>query len=490
MFRGVLMLLAAVSCSWAQYEPNCNNKQAIVQLFEWKWTDVAAECERFLAANGYCGVQISPPAEHIVLPELAWPWWQRYQPVSYQLNGRSGTEAQFIDMVQRCNQVGVRIYVDAVINHMTGANQKGVGHAGSTFDTTGSVRDFPAVPYTAENFTPRELCPSASGNVDNYDDRNNAYNCYLYGLVDLYHRSDYVRQTIANYLNTMVDIGVAGFLIDTAKNVWPEDIAAIESLLHDLPVDQGFSSNARPYIFQTVVEFNEFDIKVGDYYDTGMVTEFRYPAKITYGINSYEQLRSLVDYSWGMSIPERAVVFVDNHDLQRDSNIGPGDVTTFKTPIEYKQAVAYTLAQDYGFVRLMSSYYFEFADQAPPNDGTYNTLDVIINQDGSCANGWVCEHRWNIIKRMIRFRNAVVGTPMENYWNNGVAVAFSRGNKGFFAMAKSGYLQINLQTGLPQGIYCNLIDDCNTSIQVLADGTADISIANPDEPAVAFITFD
>lgn len=55
-----------------------------------------------------------------------------------------------------------------------------------------------------------------------------------------------------------------------------------------------------------------------------MVTEFRYPAKITYGINSYEQLRNLVDYSWGMSIPERAVVFVDNHDLQRDSNIGPG----------------------------------------------------------------------------------------------------------------------------------------------------------------------
>lgn len=56
MFRGVLILLAAVSCSWAQYEPNCNNKQAIVQLFEWKWTDVAAECERFLAANGYCGM--------------------------------------------------------------------------------------------------------------------------------------------------------------------------------------------------------------------------------------------------------------------------------------------------------------------------------------------------------------------------------------------------------------------------------------------------
>ncbi len=55
-----------------------------------------------------------------------------------------------------------------------------------------------------------------------------------------------------------------------------------------------------------------------------MVTEFRYPAKITYGVTNYEQLRNLIDYGWGMSIPERAVVFVDNHDLQRDSNIGPG----------------------------------------------------------------------------------------------------------------------------------------------------------------------
>ncbi len=54
MFRWFL-LLGIASCSWALYDPNCNGKQAIVQLFEWKWTDIAAECERFLAANGFCG---------------------------------------------------------------------------------------------------------------------------------------------------------------------------------------------------------------------------------------------------------------------------------------------------------------------------------------------------------------------------------------------------------------------------------------------------
>lgn len=41
----------------------------------------------------------------------------------------------------------------------------------------------------------------------------------------------------------------------------------------------------------------------------------------------------------------------------------------------------------------------------------------------------------------------VAGTSMENYWNNGNAVAFSRGNKGFFAMAKQGSMSETLQTG-------------------------------------------
>lgn len=47
----------------------------------------------------------------------------------------------------------------------------------------------------------------------------------------------------------------------------------------------------------------------------------------------------------------------------------------------------------------------------------------------------------------VRFRNAVAGTAMENYWNNGGAVAFSRGNKGFFAMAKGGSMDQTLSTG-------------------------------------------
>ena len=58
--------------------------------------------------------QISPMHEHIVIDETnpdgitPYPWWMRYQPVSYILNSRSGTEQDFADMVSRCNAAGVR----------------------------------------------------------------------------------------------------------------------------------------------------------------------------------------------------------------------------------------------------------------------------------------------------------------------------------------------------------------------------------------------
>lgn len=31
----------------------------MVHLFEWKWSDIAVECERFLGPKGYAGVQVS-----------------------------------------------------------------------------------------------------------------------------------------------------------------------------------------------------------------------------------------------------------------------------------------------------------------------------------------------------------------------------------------------------------------------------------------------
>src|SRR5262245_40840457 len=70
--------------------------ETFVHLFEWRWADVARECEVFLGPMGYSAVQISPPSEHALIANasgsgVAFPWWQRYQTVSYRLdNSRSG----------------------------------------------------------------------------------------------------------------------------------------------------------------------------------------------------------------------------------------------------------------------------------------------------------------------------------------------------------------------------------------------------------------
>ena len=57
-FTAALVLLSAAAVQ-GFYDPHCDGKQVIVEMFEWKWSDVAAECERFLGPAGYCGVQVN-----------------------------------------------------------------------------------------------------------------------------------------------------------------------------------------------------------------------------------------------------------------------------------------------------------------------------------------------------------------------------------------------------------------------------------------------
>ncbi|XP_071087740.1 alpha-amylase-like [Haliotis cracherodii] len=477
----LLGILLIVRLTWgAHTDPHCDGKQVMVHLFEWKWTDVANECERFLSQKGFCGVQVSPVNEHVmVTKEYARPWWERYQPVSYKLTSRSGNEQQFKDMVQRCKKVGVRIYVDSVVNHMAGLGRTGTGTAGSKFNS--DAYDFPGVPYRREHFNSRSKCPSGDGNVNNYGDPNNVRNCNLVGLTDLDQSIEYVRDKIAGFYDHLIDLGVAGFRIDAAKHMWPADIKAIQERIKDLP------EGGKAFFFHEVIDQNDGAIKVNEYYDLGYVTEFRYCQKIAYGTHDFGQLGGVVDYGWGMAESSHAFVFVDNHDNQRGHG-GGGNLITHKTPRDYKMAQAFTLAYNYGFVRVMSSYFFgSDTDAGPPHNADFSAKDVTINADGSCGNGWVCEHRWDPIANMVAFRNVVAGTGIEHWYDSGDVVAFARGNKGFFVMAKQGHLDQTFQTGLPAGDYCDLVHNCQLKITVDGSGNAHILIDNNDEPIAAFI---
>ena len=105
-------------------------------------------------------------------------------------------------MVRRCNNVGVRIYVDIIFNHMSGNHMKAVGTGGSRADTFNY--DYPAVPYDRKDFHP--FCE-----IKDYQNATNVRNCELVGLHDLDQSLEHVRNEIVLLLNKAIRAGVAGF---------------------------------------------------------------------------------------------------------------------------------------------------------------------------------------------------------------------------------------------------------------------------------------
>lgn len=121
MLKSIQLLLGAFCCSDFFTSPKITphafernfidphflpGHNGIVQLFEWKWLDVANECENFLGPKKFGGVQVSPPNENVILEGRF--WYERYQPMSYKIITRSGSEKEFMEMTKRCNAVGVR----------------------------------------------------------------------------------------------------------------------------------------------------------------------------------------------------------------------------------------------------------------------------------------------------------------------------------------------------------------------------------------------
>uniref|UniRef100_A0A8C6UH07 alpha-amylase n=1 Tax=Neogobius melanostomus TaxID=47308 RepID=A0A8C6UH07_9GOBI len=479
-----LILVALFGLSVAQHDPHLKHgRTSIVHLFEWRWVDIAAECERFLGPNGFGGIQISPPNEHIVLSSPWRPWWQRYQPIGFNLCSRSGTEAELRDMITRCNNVSVNVYVDVVINHMCGA---------------GGGEDFPSVPYSGWDFNDNK-CKTASGDIENYGDPYQVRDCRLVSLLDLGR----VHEHTDRY-------GVAGFRVDACKHMWPGDLQNVNGRLKDLNTTW-FSGGSRPFIFQEVIDLGGEGISAADYTHLGRVTEFKYGAKLGTVIRKWngEKLCYTRNWGegWGFMSNGTALVFVDNHDNQRGHGAGGASIVTFWDPRLHKMAVGYMLAHPYGVTRVMSSFrwdrhFVNGKDQndwmGPPSYSDGSTKPVPINPDQTCGDGWVCEHRWRQIKNMVIFRNVVNGQPHSNWWDNqSNQVAFGRGNRGFIVFNNDDWdLDVTLDTGMPGGTYCDVISGqkengrcTGKQIQVGGDGHAHFKISNRDEdPFVAIHT--
>ncbi len=405
------------------------DRDVVVNLFQWNWRSVAAECPG-LGAAGYAGVQVSPAQEHVEVVKN--PWWVDYQPVSYRLITRRGDRAAYQSMIQACHAAGVRIYADTVVNHMAGGDG-GVGFGGSAW----THYDYPGI-YQTQDF---HHCGLTEGDdIRDYRSREQVQRCELVNLADLATESDYVRGRLAAYLNDLVSLGVDGFRVDAAKHLPAADLANILGRV-SRPVD----------VYQEVIDKGGEPISMTEYTGSGKVLVFTYGDQVgsAFQWGSIAGLRRLA----GAVDGTKARVFLDNHDTQRH---GGAQVLTFKQPRLYALATVFMLAWPYGEPIVMSSYDFTDPDAGPPSvDDRGTTKDTSCGQDG-----WQCEHRWQSTVGMVGFHNTVKGTGVDRWWDDGAnAVAFARGDRGYVVVnnVTSPLAGRSFETGLPPGAYCDVV---------------------------------
>lgn len=426
-------LLTLASCLSAAAAP----RTVFVQLFEWPWNDVARECETYLGPAGFSAVQVSPPHEHI-----HWqgnPWWERYQVVSYKLESRSGTEAEFADMVRRCRQAGVDVYADAILNHMTGI-PGGVGSAGTQF----SHYEYPGL-YSHQDF--HHCGRNGNNDIRDFRDLYELQNCELVDLADLKTESTYVQEKQAEYLNRLLDLGVAGFRIDAAKHIPARDL---EQILKRL--------KRSAYIYSEIIYDPAGPVQYSEYTPFSDVTAYDYPHRLGYAFKD-KNTDALQFIASGFPSSIDSIVFVTNHDIERTNDYS---VLKYSSPEQhlYRLAQIFMLAWPFGYPQVYSGFDFSSFDQGPPLNDSLRTLPILDDQN-QCRAPWTCEHRLPEVAAMVDFRNQTdKAFTVSNWSTHGRdVISFARPRFGFVAMNfGSQSVTKEFQTNLPAGDYCNIVD--------------------------------
>ncbi|GGL91102.1 hypothetical protein GCM10011594_08480 [Nakamurella endophytica] len=462
--------------------PTARRGDVIANLFEWNWVSVARECRTVLGPAGYGGVQVAPPQDSInnqnSNPGVAHPWWEVYQPVDYKLTSRMGNEAQFKAMVRTCRAAGVKVYVDTVINHMTGQGSTSYGGV-----TGWSKYDYPGMYSNADFHHYPADCPQADGTIHDFNNVQEVFKCELVGLSDLRTESAKVRTTIAAYLNKLLSYGVSGFRVDAAKHIGQADLSAIEAKLRRTVDGQ------RPYIALEVSLDSPGRLTPWAFFRQGDVLGFDFAEPVRSAFTSTIADLSVFGEDAGLVPSDKSLAFVQNHDTERPT--GTPTTLSYKDGATNTLATEFLLAYGYGTPQVYSGFAFSDREAGPPSDAD----GMVRNAD--CADGWACTHRSRGVANLVDFHNYAMGAPVRNFWDDGSnLISFSRGTKAWIAMNNHTTPQTrSFRTGLRAGTYCDVVHGTFTTsgryssctgptVRVDARGIARVTV--PAKDSVAF----
>jgi len=476
----------------------------ILSFFGWKWQDILHEVP-FLASQGYDAIKISPPQEFVI--RKGRPWWEIYQPVSYNLSQFYGTEDDFKAMIDLCHTFEIKVYADLVLNHMAcyaEEESQHVGTNGTTFTKyhygpLNSNQDF----YDFDDFyhlTPEGNLQTAPEDYGKFERIWHLEHYDLLKLPKLNIEKTHVLAIEKRYVQYLLDYGIDGFRIDAAKHL---NIPSVEKIFANMVTNDGL----KPFLYQ---EYYVGGLPVGidtysymeKYFKIGYVTAFNYGDFLSDAINNKNNnLEKLVSFNFGSSwihYPEnRAVVVLDNHDTER---MMPS-ILNFRCTKNNAYVLAYIFmfAWPFGIPKVMSSFRFNNQDDPIPNTPVWQNGRNTCFDPGS---PWVCQHRWNAIANMVLLRKKTEQAEgVSHIWAEGNQVAFARSyQKPGEYVASLAFIVINatakplrrrFDTGLVAGKYIDLITGYlkdgemqGQTIQVKDYGFAEIEVKPYDAVAI------
>lgn len=163
----------------------------ILHCFNWKYNDIKAELPN-IAKAGFTSVQTSPAQVGV----SSGKWYWLYQPLGFYAGTNDlGTVDELRSLCQEADKYGIKVIVDVIANHLAG------DHTNIQSDLKDSQYwhqpDFPATDW-------KNRYHVTYGNI---------------GMPDINTEHSYVQQCVANYINSLKDLGVDGIRWDTTKHI-------------------------------------------------------------------------------------------------------------------------------------------------------------------------------------------------------------------------------------------------------------------------------
>ncbi len=295
MFAGIEQAFTITSVNGETIVASSNQQVSMKDgtvLHAWCWSfNSIKENMAAIKEAGYTSVQTSPINAVVVGnggdKKFTEQWYYHYQPTAYTIgNYQLGTEAEFIEMNRVAEQYGIKIIVDAVLNHTTSD-------------------------YNKISSEIKSITKWSHGNtkIENWRSREEVTQKSLLQLWEWNTQNPEVQHYLLKFLKNAVADGADGFRYDAAKHI---------ELSGEYPNE--FGSNFWNVILNNGSEFQYGEVlqdnisRDADYANLMSITASQYGHSIRDMLrNRNVNAGNLGNYQAGVD-PSKLVLWVESHD--------------------------------------------------------------------------------------------------------------------------------------------------------------------------------